>query len=282
MITVTLPFLTLANDPASDPRLSGLDGWYDGTTSKNPQEERPQALGAWDPGSPKLSGADYVVSGEMSIRDAVAMFSTRDDVMSVQGIAELFPIQVEDPLGTRTAMVRLQPGGRPAFRIDDESGIAGFSIPLFAPDPRKYAPVVSVSNGLPTSGTGMAFPMVFPADFGSPGNNGRVVTSNPGKAETTSLLEVTGGFDVGFSLICVELGRELRVNRPIPVGSTVFLNQRTGAVYIDAPGNDISGTLTKREWWSIPAGGTRTIQFTSLGATTGTPTLTARTAPGYW
>lgn len=282
MIQVTLPFLTLTNEIATDPRLLDIPGWYDGSTPKNPIEERPQSHGAWDTGEPLYSAKEYAVIGAMSVRDPVAVFQVREQVMAHLELKDPFDIEVADPLGARTASVRLTPGREPTFAIDDESGVATFQVPLLARDPRRYGPTASVSNTLPSSGTGMTFPFVFPAEFGTPGNDGRVITSNPGTAETVSLFEVTGGLTGGFSLISVEDGRELRLERDIPDGSTVYLNPRTAAVYIDAPGNDISGSLTKREWWTVPAGSTRTVQFAALGATSGTPTLTARTAPAYW
>jgi len=189
------------------------------------------------------------------------------------------PFGVTDPLGVRECSVELVS----APTADDGlySSFFKFSFDVVAPDPRKYGPEVSVSSGLPTSGTGLTYPITYPISYGTPGDPGRVTVENPGTVETFSTFEVSGGLTGGFELKDISSGRRLRLERDVPLGSSVFLNARTGRAYLDVPANDVTGFLTVREWWSVPAGVSQDVQFSALGVVSGVPTLTARTKPAY-
>jgi hypothetical protein len=165
-----------------------------------------------------------------------------------------------------------------------------FAVDMLAVDPRRYtlgpdgdgsSGVEVVSTGLPSAGTGLVYPITYPLDYGTPGNIGRITVHNTGTAMSFSILEVTGGLSGGFELQEVSSGNRLRFERAVPVGSTVTLNPRTGTVTIDGPTNDVSGFLTRREWWGVPPGAVQEIQFNAIGTPTGTPTLTARTPSAF-
>ncbi|WP_416394227.1 MULTISPECIES: hypothetical protein [unclassified Curtobacterium] len=115
-------------------------------------------------------------------------------------------------------------------------------------------------------------------NWGTTGITGRVSVTNTGTATTVSTFSVTGGLSGGFELVWVPTGQRIRFERPIDVASAVQINPRTGRVTIDGA-SDVTGFLTASQWWSVPAGSTGEVQFTPLGTVTGTPTLTARTAP---
>lgn len=280
MITVTTPVIALSNVPAvdTDPYLVDLPGWYDTAEPKMQVNRRTQGHGAFDQ-DPVYDDALFfsIVGKVVSPDDPQAVFSLRSTLMGLKSITGLWPVDVSDPDGTTTRYVRIS--GKVRYTILDEAlGWAEFEIPVMAKDPRKYAAEVVASTGLASSGGGIAFPITFPISFGTPGTTGRVETGNSGNAETYTTIEVTGGLAGGFSAICVELGREIRFERAIPLGSTVSVDLRTGQAFIDNQ-SPVSGFLTRREWWTNPPGTLRTIQFAAIGAVTGTPTLTARTAP---
>lgn len=282
MITVDLPVTTLDNAASgSTAYLVDLPGWYDSADVKLRVNERHGASGIFDQ-DPVYDNARYfaIVGRIVAPGNPAAVFELRSTLMGLKIITGQWPVTVTDPVnGPLTANVRI--AGPIKFEISDElDGWADFTIPLVARDPLKYGPTEILTTGLPVSSGGLAFPIVFPIDFGTVGNSGRVVTTNSGEAETVSLIEVTGGLGGGFSAACVELGREIRFERQIPLGSTVSVDLRTGQAFIDGQ-SPVSGSLTRRDWWTVPPGETRTIQFNSIGAVTGTPTLTAYTAPAY-
>lgn len=186
------------------------------------------------------------------------------------------PVTVTDDIdsSTRTLNVRgFTPTPMPGARL------CYFAVDLVATDPRRYGATVTVSTGLPTSGTGQPWPQVWPADWGTGGNPGRVTMTNTGGAPTSPLLKVTGGLS-RVQLVEITTGAYLQLDREIPAGGAVFFNTRTSKVYLDTPANDISGFLTRGDWagFTIPAGGTRVVQFNGSGAS-GTPLLTASYAP---
>jgi hypothetical protein len=152
---------------------------------------------------------------------------------------------------------------------------------MLAVDPARYGPAESVSTGIAVAGSGYTWPAVWPADWGIGGVDGRVSVTNDGSVETWPIMQVTGGLSAGVELVEVITGSRLRLDRQIPLGSTAYFNARTGRAYLDSTANDISGFMTGRDWWSVPPGATRTVQFNPLGAVTGTPVLTVTIAPAY-
>jgi hypothetical protein len=279
MISVQLPVITLSNEGASaDGYLVDLPGWYDTAEVRQRNTPRNDAHGDFDQ-EPVYDDSLYfsIVGKIIAPGNPAAMFTLRDTLMQLKQITGQWAATVTDITGEWTRYVRL--AGQIRFTIMDEpAGWAEFAIPVKAKDPRKYGPELAPSAGLPSASGGIAFPITFPVTFGASGDSGRVVTLNTGGATTYATLEVSGGLAGGFSAVCTELGREVRLERQIPLGSTVTVNLRTGQAFIDDQ-SPVTGSLTRREWWDNPPGQTRTIQFNSIGAVTGTPTLTVRYQP---
>lgn len=257
---------------------SDLVDWYSVPQSKSEIRERPAADWAFG------IAEDFRSSLAISFTGFYKGASEADALMAQRALKRALgrrtprTITVTDALGatSRIVSVRAAPVRPPRGRT-----VLQFAVDMIAPDANRYGPAVSVSTGLPTAGGGISYPITYPINYGEPGNPGRLIAVNPGTEDSVSLLEVTGGLSGGFELTEVHSGRVLRFERPVAIDSTIFLNPRTGRVYVDAPGNDVSGFLTRREWWPVPAEGSTEIQFTALGVVTGTPILTARTAPAY-
>lgn len=257
----------------------GLTDWSSLSDSKAPVIERAQGHGAFGIGedfrtslAPSFEG---FYSGESRL-DALQKQKLLKGLAAAQGS---LPMSVTDEDGTFSRTVSLR-----RIDIDDIRGQRVFSFRVYtvAPDPRLYGEPVTVATGLPVIAGGLTWPITWPITWDGGGADGRVTLVNGGTADTFSLLEITGGMTEGFTIDEVGTGRQVRFDRLIPEASTIFLNPRTGRAYIDAPGNDVSGSLTRTEWPSVPAGGQTILQFNSLGVVTGTPTLTARTAPADW
>jgi hypothetical protein len=117
-------------------------------------------------------------------------------------------------------------------------------------------------------------------DWGLDGSSGRVTVTNEGTTETFPVIEVTGGLSGGFVIADITSGRVVVLRREVPLGSTVTINQRSGSATIDGQ-SDISGFLTSFGFFSIPAGETHVIQFSGLGAVTGTPQIALTVQDAY-
>jgi hypothetical protein len=279
MTVVSFGGLTFDDSAQAGWTLARLQGWYDAAPSRRSVRDRPQADGAF--GVDRYFRGARVVTVEgsyigSSLEDA---YRARDRLAALQADGRSSEFTVSDLLGERSAGVELLR----APEADDGlyQPFFQFAFDVVAADPRRYGPVEVVSTGLPSSGTGITYPIVYPIDYGTPGDPGRLIVSNTGTQETTSVFEVSGGLDAGFEIKDIATGRRLRFERLVPLGSTVVLNARTGRAYLDVPANDVSGFLTVREWWSTPPSVSQEIQFSTLGSTSGTPTLTARTRPAY-
>jgi hypothetical protein len=282
VITVALPVLTLTNEDTdlTAPYLIDLPGWDDSADVKRNLNRRSQGHGVFGQ-DPVYDDAKFftVVGRKIDPVNPDAITALRSTLMRLKQLSPGWAVTITDgDVGPRTAYVEL--AGKISFDTSQADVVADFSIPLMMKDPHSYGPTITKATGLPTSGGGIEFPITFPLDFHEAGTSGRIITTNLGETETVSTLSVSGGLSGGFSLICIELGFEIRLEREIPAGSVVTVDMRTGQAFIDDQ-SPVSGFLTSRQWWTNPPGETRTIQFTSIGSVTGTPILTAYTAPAY-
>lgn len=152
------------------------------------------------------------------------------------------------------------------------------------PDPYKYGPLMSASTGLPSRPpSGLAFPLFTTTgtlDFGLPGDTGQVTLANPGTTDAFLTFTIVGPVLGGFSLTDVASGRQITYAGDVPGGSTVLIvDSATGRATLN--GSDRSGELTSKQWWSVPAGGSSTVQFATLGPAGQTGTCTASLSPTY-
>lgn len=282
MTTVTLGDLVLPPLP-NGPfgfylREKGLVDWYAIPASKTSGAPRPNGHGSFSGGFDFRDAATPSVGGSFVGPSPEAALLAMEDLAALAG-GDPVRMTVADGLRTTSRDVSIR-----FVTIPDPEGQSSFDfdIDTLAPDPLRYGAAVGSSTGVPVSGGGLEFPVTFPITFAAGGADGRVAVANPGTAPAFPVLEVTGGLSGGFSLVEIGTGREIRFERLIPEGSKVTVLPRTGRAYIDAPGNDVSGFLTRSDWFEIPARGSTAIQFLPLGAATGSPTFSALTAPAFW
>ena len=249
--------------------------WYSVPDSKSDIHERSGAHGAHGIAEDWRSSLVIEMDGWFRGPSWLSMMNALRAAVSTGSMVTVFVTDDEGTTSRSVSVRRFVPSPDPGARVCE------FSILMVSPDPLRYGPVQIASTGLPTSGGGIAYPVTYPIGYGTPGNPGRITVSNPGTAGTYSLLEITGGMSGGFELTEITTGRVNRFVRPVPVGSTVVLNLRTGRASLNGP-SDVTQYWTRQERWSVPDGGSRTVQFSALGVVTGAPTLTARTAPAYW
>lgn len=249
--------------------------WYSVPESKVELTERPTADGAFDIDQDLLSALPLQLDGWYRGADWA---STMNTVIGELSSGRPLTVSVADEVGSTTRQVsvrRFIPRPNPGARMFE------FTLIMVALDPRRYGPHVETATGLSTPGTGVEWPIAFPVEWGTPGLDGRAEVANDGYALSWPVLEVTGGLSEGVELVEVETGSRLRLDRPIPDGSRVVFDSRSGRVYLDVPENDVTGFLTRREWWPVPGQTSRAVRFLGLGTVTGTPILTVRVAPAY-
>lgn len=280
---VTIDGLVFDGEGGSDWVYQKLSGWYSSPPMRNDDDDRPNADGTFGStrnhrGARALTfvgsfQADTFAEAESTLWDAFA---------AIQSDGVPFPLSVTTENGTRTCTVSLSGSAEVNEAADRRTAVV--TAQFVASDPVKYGVARTVTTGLPMSGGGLEYELGEPAGalyYGALGDLGRVVLTNAGTAEVWPSFVVSGELTDGFFLQCLETGDVLRYERVVPAGTSVSLDARTGEVLVDGI-SDGSTYLVRDDWFSVPAGGSRTVQFNSIGASSGTPQLAATIADGYW
>lgn len=281
MTSISHGGITINEEAGEGFHLARLIGWDDAAPTRYDAPDRPQGHGTFRPGT-VYRGARVI-----SVEGSWSGSSLRNAYLARRRMAALpageTPFSVTDILGTTSVIGSLAKEPQ----MDDQiySPYFEFSYDIVAADPFRYGEWVPSATGVPTASSGLTWPLGSASsglfwDWGTEGVSGRVPVSNDGTAATYSTFDIAGGLSGGFLLTWVPTGAEIRFTRPIPDGSTVHLNPRTGRASIDGQ-SDVSGFLVKSEWWPIEPGQSGEVQFTPLGAVTGTPRLTVSTADAF-
>jgi len=245
--------------------------------------DRPTGEGAF--GSTKNYRAARALrfEGVLEGNDLATQQGFEDAFAAIQADGVPFPLSVENDLGTRSLLSVTLVGEAEIIPDPDFLG-ATVTARFLAYDPVKYGPEVPYSTGLASGGGGLEYNLGSPSGalyYGALGNLGRVTVTNAGTADVWPVVIVGGILDAGFYLQCLETGQIVRYDRVVPAGSTVTLDFRTGEVLVDGV-SDASTYVTIDQFFPVPAGGSITVQFNSLGASSGTPTMTVSAPEGGW
>lgn len=260
-----------------------LTDWYTLPDSKSPNTPTPQSHGSFNPGRDWRSAAvpsftaGYIGFSEAECLTAVEEFTALANSPTSQTMS------VTDSLRKTSRDVSVRSIGVPDFFAYDQYEVH-FTVDLLAWDPVRYGTEVSSQTGLPMAGGGLEYPLGSPSGalyYGSNGTLGRVTLANEGTADVWPFFEVTGALTDGFFIQCIDTGQVLRYEHPVPAGSSVTIDSRTGQVLIDGQ-SDASTYLTRDEFFSIPAKGSIEVQLNPISSSSGTPLMTASWSPGWW
>lgn len=260
-----------------------LDAWYALPAADPKVSKRPNAHGAFGLGQIFTKEHRPIVSGQYYGSSTTDALVARNRLSAFFSDGKPITMRVTDELGPTTRQVWLIESST-AFRYDFSH--FPFDVVFVAPDPRRYGPTVSDSDGMPAAGSGLYWELGTNVsglyfDWGTAGVLGQVEFTNTGAATTFPRIEVggAGGFVAGFRITEVETGRELIFVRPTVLGDVIVFDSRTQRATIANGGGDVTGSLTSRDWFAVPAGATRRYQINPLGGVTGAPTITLYAAP---
>lgn len=260
-----------------------LDAWYALPSADAKLSKRPNAHGTYSPGQVFTAEHRPVVSGQYYGATTTAALVARNRLNALFSDGLPVTMRVTDELGATTRQVWLLEAAT-TFRYDFSHFPLDLS--LVAPDPRRYGATVTDSEGMPSAGSGLVWDLGTAGsglyfDWGTPGVLGQVEYTNTGNATTFPRIEVggAGAFATGFRITEVETGRELIFNRATNLGDVIVFDSRTQRATISNGGGDVTGSLSSRDWFAIPAGATRRYQINPLGAVSGSPTITIYAAP---
>lgn len=287
-----MPAITLASDADAIEFYSTPDvnGWvYDNATMSSwlrlaevdvKLNKRPNAHGTYLPDQLFTVEHRTEFAGQFYGETALAATVARNRLAALFNDGRAVVMTVTDDLGA-TGRVGFVIAYDPEWMPD---GHFAFAFAFAAPDPRRYAPSVEEATGLPSPSSGLLWPLgTTPGlfwDWGTPGDPGRVTLTNHGNTTTFPVAYVGAGGTLsgGFRLTEVETGRELEF--PVSTGGGVVrLDSRTQRATIN--GGDVTGDMTRKEWFSIPPQATRSYQFAALGGVTGAPLFQLFGADAY-
>lgn len=261
-----------------------LDAWYalpDVDAKLAKLAKRPNAHGAFGLGQTFTKEHRPIVSGQYYGASTADALVARNRLNALFSEGRSLTMRVTDELGVTTREVWLLEASTD-FRYDFSH--FPLDIVFVAPDPRRYGPIVSDSEGMPSTGTGLVWnlgtaPSGLYFDWGTEGVLGQVSFTNGGSAATLPRIEVggDGAFAAGFRITEIETGRELIFNRATNLGEIIVFDSRTQRATLAS--GDVTAFLSSRDWFTIPPGQTRRYQINPLGAVSGAPTMTIYAAP---
>lgn len=270
--------VSLAGIDLGDWDIEGLSEWWDLAAARSRAQDRPVGDGRFE--EPYLDREAIRPTATLHFKGSSPAQASAT-LTAMRKVVGRVPVELIVDDGTGPRMRRVE-----VHRVTVAARFEWWNLPvvidMLAPDPLLYGLPKSATTGLPTPGSGMTWPIVWPLDWGTPGNPGRLVVDNTdGTAETWPDMRVSlGGLSSGFQIVELETGRRLRFQQQVQEPWVIDLLPRIGRARVDGSG-DVTTALKVREWPLVPAGEFRTYAFESLGASSGTPTLTASWSPAF-
>lgn len=262
---------------------NSVSGWFGGAGVRSSFTPRPADHGSFagpvfrDNLTPTFSGWAYA-----DTRDQVAAKLMRLCAALADG--HVGTVTVDDP-SIGALSIQAQLAAAPQIAWDANQNTWMWQLQVVATDPLKYGPQQSVSTGLPSPGSGgLVWPLfdgTGKLEWGTPGDPGRVTLTNPGTADTWPQFQVAGTVLGGVVLTDVDSGRQIVWRGDVPAGANLLIiDSSSGHAYINGSLQDTQ--LTVKQWFPVPAGGSSTVQFSTLGSAGQSGSLTALFAPAYW
>lgn len=242
--------------------LTDLSGWYGGVGVRTHRTDR-LTHGDFSPPSTRSSRTltmGIQVQGDSAL-DLVEWERMVSGLFSDGARGE---ITVTSEAGILSTEVELDGEVKPVISEDFLWGEA--EIPLYAPDPHLYGPEHVTFLRAAEAGVGLVYPLHAPSGVLSYGSaiRGADPVVNAGNAEAWPAFLVVGDFPGGASITVG--GRSVVWPWPITHGAPVEVRM-SGSIWIgDA---NATSRATRREWSSIPPGGSISPEFAPLQGGTG-------------
>lgn len=149
---------------------------------------------------------------------------------------------------------------RRAFNVarGHRTGLARGAIEFEASDPRRYSLLENVhTTGLPQPEPGLAWPLVFPLDFGTPGSTGNINATNSGDAPTHPTFAIKGPCDTP-TIANLTTGALLEYDISLSASDTLYIDTNQGTVTLNGLTANRLYTATTRSQpegaFTLPAG----------------------------
>lgn len=243
--------------------VDNADAWWTSAGVSQQLLDRVTGDGVWA-GPVRRGGKVIPLRGVCYCPDLPARVTGTDLWQAVCSDGEqLYELEVTDVDGTRdSAFVQLAVA--PFARVGTDLAFE-FGITLFCPDGVRIGEEQSASTGLPANGGGLTYPLTYPLDYGATGSTGQVSVTNTGTAATPVLYVVEGPLPDGFEVSSD--GVRHRYLAEVGAGQSITVDSADGTVLLDGS-SDRRANLIVDDWFTVPAGQSKTFQFTAIDGST--------------
>lgn len=237
----------------------GLKGWYDSPDPKHVVDGRPSGFdGGYEPLDLNVASRVVEIIGEHEAENSeLAEIEARDSLSAL--VKQSLNLAVTDASGTRYATGVAQ-GGVKVTHINETT--CSFSIVVECPDPLKYGPTVTQEGSSGSAeGGGLLFPIfdvTGKAEFTELVGRNRLFIENIGNEHSWPTVIVPAPFT---QVQIVSAGQVVEFTRVTTSGE---LRLDFAAQMAWLGNSDVSGSVTKDAFFSIPPGGAY-VQFSATG-----------------
>lgn len=165
-----------------------LAGWRSSPASTLQVTQRPADHGGWASPSPKLTPRHLDLRALIDAPSPAALTAAYDRLIAAVGIGALTLTVVED--GTTRQATAWRDGE--ILPVEDTGTLATYSVPLLLPDPRRYAPAVTVSLLLPATSGGLSWPVTWPISWPATVVSGDAALAQPGNIAAAPVITIYG------------------------------------------------------------------------------------------
>lgn len=231
-----------------------LKGFLDGVNVKRTEAARPNKWG--DFSEPGLLGPRNLTLTGTAVADSPSqLMQMRDEFAALLTDGKYQEIEIQTTATTRYLNVALAGSSSWVQKLDN---VALWKLELYAPDPRMYGAQKSAQITDSTVNGGMDFPIDYPLDYGGPIQSQAVSISNAGNTDAWPVFKVTGDYFSGFQ-ITDGLNSVITYEGIVTLTAPVFIDTAKGTAIQN--GTNKSSLLTRRDWFSIPAGSSLSPRF---------------------
>jgi hypothetical protein len=227
---------------------NALQGFLDGVNVKRDETVRPNQWGDFQ--EPSLfASRQLTLSGTAVASSPAELLSMRDEFTGLLNTGGYSEISIQNSVGTRYLTVGL--GDSPSF-VQKTDNFAIWKLELYAPDPRLYGSVMNLQITDSTVTGGIDYPMDYPLNYGGDTKVQAMAMYNAGNTDSWPVFTVVGNFYMGFH-ITNNAGSIVTYEGIVSMTAPVEIDMGRGTAM--QSGVDKSAMLTRRDWFSIPPGG---------------------------
>lgn len=175
---------------------TGLSGWRGSPSTTLAVTQRPADHGGWASPSPKLTPRQLELDVLIAAPTTAAMTAAYEQLLTAVGIGAVTLSVIEDGVARQATVYR----NGDVLPKDDAGLWATYSVPLIAPDPRRYGGLTTVQLKLPSSSGGLSWSVSWPISWPATVVSGDAALPAGGTIASSPLITIYGPTSGGTPL----------------------------------------------------------------------------------